>query len=472
MGQLASKEKNGSVKVALILDESSDQSAPSDHAVHSTVSKLAYPNFDSLEALSTQSSNRHDGNEQYDYETNYHSPDTYSVASSTDFQQTKPGNWKKVTLAQITEADDKKRVKIVDIPGLKILPAIRLYSNITHMKINMAHLRTLPPEIGQLKRLESLDLGQNLLETLPPTVGALCNLRELCLSQNRMTEVPACVTKLTKLDSLLLDYNLIEQLPGDLSSLVHLVHLNISGNPITVLPVEISRLADLQKLQTDGCPIIRKVIPTSYNFPMTLREICARIIVRKNLVIPPTTPPKLISYVVSYRACSFCKGPYYESYVTRGMQTDRGEGQILSLEYRLCSEHWKGESSRILTMFSEAPQTIRPLNIIGSLDNKQDTLSNYFNGSFSMEFSNETKQDNPAATRVAVTVPASRKTLWRSISHLRKRLPSQDLSPTMTSRQTIDNGRQSLNCRIPTSVLENKTNAPPSSAGNLMGPVH
>lgn len=336
----------------------------------------------------------------------------------------------------------------------------------------MAHLRTLPPEIGQLKKLETLDLGQNLLETLPVTVSDLCNLRELRLSQNRITEVPVCVTKLTKLDSLLLDYNLIGQLPGELSSLVHLVYLNISGNPITVLPVEISRLADLQKLQTDGCPIIRKVIPASFNFPMTLQEICARTIVRKNVAIHQTTPPKLISYISSYRACSFCKGPYYESYVTRGMQTDRGEGQILSLEYRLCTEHWKGESSRILTMFSEAPQIIKPLNLIGSLDNKQDYQSNYFNHSFSMDFSNETKQDNPAATRVAVTVPASRKTLWPSLSHLRKRQPSQDLSPTMTSRQTIDNGRQSLNCRIPTSVLENKTNAPPSSARSLMGPVH
>jgi hypothetical protein len=135
MGQLASKEKNGSVKVALILDESSDRNAPSDHAVNSTVSKLTYPNFHASETHSMESSNRLDGDVHYDYETNCGSPCTYSGTSSTEFRQSKPKIWKKVTLAQIVDADDKKRVKIVDIPGLKILPAIRFYSNITHMKM-------------------------------------------------------------------------------------------------------------------------------------------------------------------------------------------------------------------------------------------------------------------------------------------------------------------------------------------------
>ncbi|KAH8556002.1 hypothetical protein BGW37DRAFT_435821 [Umbelopsis sp. PMI_123] len=474
MGQLVSKEKNGSVKVALILDESSDHFAPPpEHTVNSTVSKFNFPNVHEREIHHMEALDRVAGDVEYDYETHYDSTCTYNITpTSTDYRNPKQESWRKVTFSEIVDDNDKKRVKITDIPGLKLLPTITMYSHITHMKINEAHLRFLPPEIGQLKRLETLDLGQNLLESLPTTVGTLSNLRELRLSQNKIVEFPACVPKLTKLESLLLDYNLIRQLPAELSSLVHLVQLNISGNPISVLPVEMSRLADLQKLQTDGCPIIRKIIPTSFNFPMTLQEICARTIVLKNVAIPPTTPPKLISYVSSYNTCSFCKGPYYESYVTRGMQTDRGEGQILSLEYRLCAEHWRGESSRILTMFSEAPQIIKPLNMIGTLENKQESDFSDFNRSFSMEFANETKQENQTAARLAVTLPARRKNLWRSISHLRKHQQPQELSPTMTSRQLIDNGWQSLNCRIPTSVLENKTNTPPSPARSLMEPVH
>lgn len=337
---------------------------------------------------------------------------------------------------------------------------------------NTAHLRVLPPEIGQLKRLVSLDLGQNLLELLPATVGTLSNLRELRLSHNRITHVPACVHKLTKLETLLLDHNSIGQLPAELSSLVHLVQLNISGNPISVLPVEISRLADLQKLQTDGCPIIRKVLPTSIKQPMSLLEICARAIVRRNVPIPSITPPKLISYISSYNVCSFCKGPYYESYVTRGMQTDRGEGQVLSLEFRLCSEHWSGERSRILTMFSEAPQNIKPLNMIGSSEgDKYGHLDTFYDHSYNMDHINEAKYDTQTATRVS-TLPQNRKYSWPSISHIRKRQQAQELSPTVISRHSIETRLPSPNRLMLTNVLETKTSVPPFSVRNVTRRVH
>jgi hypothetical protein len=332
---------------------------------------------------------------------------------------------------------------------------------------NLAHLRFLPPEIGQLKRLVTLDLGQNLLETLPVTIGKLSNLRELRLSQNKMTHVPPCVPKLTKLETLLLDNNLIGQLPGELSSLVHLVQLNVSGNPISVLPVEISRLADLQKLQTDGCPITRKQLITASYRPMSLREICARTIIRKNVPIASTTPPDLISYITTYNVCSFCKGPYYESYVTRGMQTDRGEGQVLSLEFRLCSEHWSGERSRILTMFSEAPQNIKPLNVIGSLhEDKYRHLDTIYDHLFHpIDNVNEPKHE--AQPKKVATLPQRPKSLWPSISHLRKRPQAQELSPSVTSAQSIEYRLPSLNCRMPAHILETKTITSPFTARSL-----
>ena len=63
-------------------------------------------------------------------------------------------------------------------------------------------LTHLPPEIGQLQNLQSLDLWNNKLTHLPPEIGQLQNLQSLCLQDNKLTHLPPEIVQLKNLQSL------------------------------------------------------------------------------------------------------------------------------------------------------------------------------------------------------------------------------------------------------------------------------
>ncbi|KAG2178957.1 hypothetical protein INT43_001804 [Umbelopsis isabellina] len=451
MGQLASKEKPNSIKVALVLEQWPDrpESLPSP-----TRSTTAPPSPRARKPYILNASIDESMSKDMDYIDQKYYNNTYAGSAASNLNTHLPPvrpryeSWRYVTYTEIMEENDKRRLSVYDIPGMKLLPTIRFHTSITHIKINLANLQTLPPEIGLLKKLMTLDLAQNALETLPSTIRNLNSLQELNLSQNKLAHVPSCVSTLTKLKILLLDYNKIKELPGELCKLSHLEQLNISGNPIKILPVEISRLEDLQKLQLDGCPIARNVKSTSLQQPMSLQEICARTIVRHNVCISSITPPHLISYISSFKTCSFCQGPYYESFVKRGIHSDRGEGQILSLEFRLCSEHWFDENSRILAMFSQTPKKVKPLNIATS----QSFISHASSeDNLTLADKSTSIQENTRGNRSSATSPKSppqSKILWPSISSLKKNRQHQELSAALAPRPSLENGVVNQNCSI------------------------
>jgi internalin A len=79
----------------------------------------------------------------------------------------------------------------------------------------------LPPEIGQLTNLTSLDLGdpwdeenKNQLTELPDEIGQLANLQMLALSGNQLTTLPESIAQLANLQKLDLWSNELTTLPG------------------------------------------------------------------------------------------------------------------------------------------------------------------------------------------------------------------------------------------------------------------
>ena len=95
----------------------------------------------------------------------------------------------------------------------------------------------IPPELGNLANLQSLDLESNdLTGEIPPELGSLSNLEWLSLGGNALSgEIPAELGNLSNLTALGLSYNeLSGEIPawlGSLSNLylLHLIDTDLSG---------------------------------------------------------------------------------------------------------------------------------------------------------------------------------------------------------------------------------------------------
>jgi Leucine-rich repeat (LRR) protein len=70
------------------------------------------------------------------------------------------------------------------------------------LDLGRQRLTILPPEIGQLTRLERLYLKDNQLTALPPEIGQLTALTELDVSNNQLTSLPPEIGQLTVLKEL------------------------------------------------------------------------------------------------------------------------------------------------------------------------------------------------------------------------------------------------------------------------------
>jgi len=66
-------------------------------------------------------------------------------------------------------------------------------------------LTAIPPEIGELAHLETLDASENLLTELPPAMASLSRLQELLLDRNRIARLPPEIGRLRELQILSLE---------------------------------------------------------------------------------------------------------------------------------------------------------------------------------------------------------------------------------------------------------------------------
>ncbi|CAM9177444.1 unnamed protein product [Ectocarpus sp. 8 AP-2014] len=114
----------------------------------------------------------------------------------------------------------------------------------------------IPPEVGNLRELKALWLsGNQLTGAIPAQHGALSELTCLNLSKNQLSgEIPALLGQLSKLDSLYLHQN---QLSGpilkELGALTKLTSLFLRSNKLTgPIPPELGKLVALESLDLTG----------------------------------------------------------------------------------------------------------------------------------------------------------------------------------------------------------------------------
>ncbi|KAJ3136581.1 hypothetical protein HK101_003986, partial [Irineochytrium annulatum] len=225
---------------------------------------------------------------------------------------------------------------------VRMSPNMGLLFMTTTLELCCNKLVSIPPEIGYMRSLRILSVAKNRLTSLPETIGYLTRLEELRVSENSLVELPPSIGELSKLSQLFLDDNKLEVVPVEIGQNKNLMMLDLSNNPLRTLPAEVNRLKYLRKLKLENCPLVDEFIVESKGSPPTLKELAARVIVRHQVPILEVTPEDIKEYLASAHACSFCGGPYFNSFVIRGKVVEKFDAKI-PFQYQLCMTHWNSE---------------------------------------------------------------------------------------------------------------------------------
>ncbi|MCZ0934884.1 MAG: Ig-like domain-containing protein, partial [Gemmatimonadetes bacterium] len=126
---------------------------------------------------------------------------------------------------------------------------------------------SIPPQLGSLAKLNDLDLGNNKLTgSIPSELGGLVELRRLWLQDNALTgSIPPELGDLSKLFWMWMGANeLTGAIPPELGNLSSLVVLGLSNNKLTgSLPPVLGNLTTLESLSFTGNPLTG-VVPRSF----------------------------------------------------------------------------------------------------------------------------------------------------------------------------------------------------------------
>ena len=257
----------------------------------------------------------------------------------------------------IQNLDSLKSISLCKLQIYSLTCNIGLLTMTRNLTLCCNNLTTLPREIGLLQNLSVLNLSNNSILELPDTIGLLDNLIDLDLSRNKFKTLPKSISLLTRLTTLILKDNKLTSIPHEIGSCASLTLVDISRNQLKTIPIELCRIRNLGILNLESNPLINSFQDTVNTIP-SLKELVAREIIRKHILISVSCPEHILRYLSSYSECSFhsCQGPFFESYIEKVRMVERNE-EIVPLSYRLCSHHWRCEDSLKSATFKSKPWT-------------------------------------------------------------------------------------------------------------------
>ncbi|XP_051756594.1 leucine-rich repeat-containing protein 28 isoform X4 [Ctenopharyngodon idella] len=126
-------------------------------------------------------------------------------------------------------------------------------------------LQIICPEIGQLRSLRHLRLANNQLKFLPQELGDLRELETLDVSMNLLRTLPERLHQCLSLQCLTADRNLLQCLPRQLCLLPDLNELSMAANCLTSLPLDLGRSMELQFVFVDNNAQLKALPSYLYN---------------------------------------------------------------------------------------------------------------------------------------------------------------------------------------------------------------
>ncbi|MFT5885370.1 MAG: Leucine-rich repeat (LRR) protein [Arcticibacterium sp.] len=147
---------------------------------------------------------------------------------------------------------DLKKLEILDLSGNDFRSLPSTFSNLTSLQelyLENDHLKAIPKGIGNLKKLKILDLSGNDFRTLPSSFSNLTNLQELYLNDDKYFQLEKSIpilSQLPKLTSLHLENDNLKKLPSSILKLNYLESLYLNNNQFKQLPEELNGLKNLK----------------------------------------------------------------------------------------------------------------------------------------------------------------------------------------------------------------------------------
>ena len=143
----------------------------------------------------------------------------------------------------------------------------------------------IPSSWSKLKKLKSVNLGNNAITALPETIGEMESLVSFDASSNQIKSIPASIGNLANLTTLNLSYNQIEAVIKELENIATLKTLNLSTNRISNVAALLSNQVNLdlytqsvnvEGLVYTGADVVIPSLPSIVNYNRNQNDFSAR----------------------------------------------------------------------------------------------------------------------------------------------------------------------------------------------------
>ena len=157
-------------------------------------------------------------------------------------------------------------------PSFHILPAvIKNLDKLYAFGIDGTNIKTIPPEIGELKNLKILIItGNKELPSIPPEIGNLDSLLTLDISNNEITAIPPEIGNCKKIYAFEFIANKITRIPDEICDMVSLKRIDANSNLINYVPEDIGNMPVIHGIDLEWNKL--KHVPNSL-IPLSLDDV-------------------------------------------------------------------------------------------------------------------------------------------------------------------------------------------------------